>query len=125
MRTHINTLNAHNGGPSTPPALVDLPARAKFRIEVRDFSLAGAGIVSGDRVVCERVDVVTRGTLAAVATPYGLLLRFVYVERHYTQLEAGDSKFPSLCLSHAEARVVGRPVKLVRRFPQLERGAQG
>lgn len=51
-------------------------------------------------------------------------MRFVYEENGYVRLVAADAASPTLCLSHDEVEIVGRPVKLVRRFPEAPRESE-
>jgi SOS-response transcriptional repressor LexA len=104
--------------------LAMLPVGASFIVHIDTWSLSGAAIVSGDRLSCERADTLMRGQLGIVRTPYGILPRFVYFEPEYARLETADHTSPTLCLPLHEVEVIGRPVKLVRRFPDALRESE-
>lgn len=101
-----------------------LPLGSSFIVAITGYSLSGAAIVSGDRLSCERTDALARGALGIVRTPYGILPRFVYFEPDYVRLETADGSYPTLCLPAHEVEIIGRPVKLVRRFRDVPRESE-
>jgi SOS-response transcriptional repressor LexA len=92
-----------------------LPANRIFRLRVCSDDLAGALIQKGDSISCERTDNLERGQFGAVQTPYGILLRYFFLEPEgYVRLEPIGPDLATLCLSPHEVRILGRPLSLQR-----------
>lgn len=112
--TQVADINTARLARTRPKELIIIPCGEQFIASVACESMSGAGIHAGDRLKCERAGDAEQGKLAIVRTPYGVMLRFYYLQPDYTMLESGNPHYPTLILPHAEAEVIGRPVKLER-----------
>lgn len=81
-------------------------------------ALEGDGILHSDLLHCERVNKVKPGSLAIVNTPFGLMLRYYFLEENengsFVRLQTANPAFPVLCLAPQIVHIVGRPYRLER-----------
>jgi hypothetical protein len=95
--------------------LLAMPEGASFRLEVCSDQLAGIHIRKGDMLRMRRADSLRSGELAAVVTPYGLMIRRYRLDPHgFVRLESDDPHNPILCLAVSDVEIVGRVVSLKR-----------
>lgn len=101
--------------PKSRQQLTSLPLGAAITVRTWGDSLTGAGILNGDTLRICRADTVNAGELAAIYTPYGLMVR-LYAPHHlgFVELRPANSDYPTLCLHPNDIEIVGRVVSVKR-----------
>ena len=106
--------------PSLTYRAVRLPSSAAsaaryLAVRVNDDSLAGAQICAGDYAIVQVTAEVSGGDLAAVCTPAGKLLRYVYFEQDgRIRLEAANPAHPVHSYLAPQVQITGRVIKIER-----------
>ncbi|OLE52125.1 MAG: hypothetical protein AUG51_19400 [Acidobacteria bacterium 13_1_20CM_3_53_8] len=97
-----------------------LSAGSSFKIKVHDDSMKDEGIRAGDLIDCERADSLASGELGLMRTPYGVMVRRFLIVGCVVCLEAANAEYPKLCMDCCDVEILGRLLKLERRFDESE-----
>jgi SOS-response transcriptional repressor LexA len=82
--------------------------------EICGDSLKDKGIFDGDIALIHLTHDITPGDLAAILTPEGMLIKFVFVEDGKLRLESANRKYPSRYFDLADVEVQGRVIRTER-----------
>lgn len=83
--------------------------------EICGDSLESKGVKAGDFALVHLTRDISQGDLAAICTPNGMLIKFVFVEHDgRVRLESAHPDYPPICFEMGDIDIQGRVVRTER-----------